>query len=139
MLKFKDNVHLPQNVLCHMSLVMCHVSHVTCHMSCVTCHNKKYIFTYIYIYYFIFLVCWAGWWRVCYQWGLPRLVLKYKYFCKFIWTLGSTQMSKVKFAPIELLPFKPFPRSKTNSESCCNWKVYLINVLYLFTYYLNLF
>ena len=50
-----------------MSCVTCHVSHVTCHMSCVTCNY----------YYFIFFgqSCEAYRWRVCYQRGLPRLVI----------------------------------------------------------------
>ena len=44
-----------------------HVSHVTCHMLCVTCHMSGVIF----------FKQDGGviWWRVCYQWGLPRLVL----------------------------------------------------------------
>ena len=56
-------------VRCHVSGVTCHVSHVTCHMSRVTCH----------MYFFLSFFFWQGgevyrWW-VCYQWGLPRLVL----------------------------------------------------------------
>ena len=56
-------------VMCHVSHVTCHVSHVTCHMSCVTCHvshvTKKNL-----------KKCGgASRWRVCYQQGLPRLVL----------------------------------------------------------------
>ena len=44
-----------------MSGVTCHMSRVTSHMSHVT--------------FFIFFgqSCEAFWWRVCYQWGLPRL------------------------------------------------------------------
>ena len=43
----------------------CHVSGVICHMSRVTCH-------------FLFgQRCEASQWRVCYQWGLPRLVFTF--------------------------------------------------------------
>ena len=56
-----------QNVSC----VMCHLSHVTCHVSHVTCH--------ILFFYFYFYFLWQSgkvyWWRVCYQRGLPRLVI----------------------------------------------------------------
>ena len=52
---------------CHMSHVTCHMSRTTCHMSLITC---------MYIFF------WgqsgeASRWRVCYQWGLPRLVLRH--------------------------------------------------------------
>ena len=49
-------------VTCHMSRVMCHVSRVTCHMSRVTKKNGK--------------SGGASRLRVCYQRGLPRLVLR---------------------------------------------------------------
>ena len=51
-LKFWENVHPPQRVMCHVSCVMCHVSHVTCHVSHVTCH---YFFYYI---FFCLIKCW---------------------------------------------------------------------------------
>ena len=47
-------------VTCHVSHVMCHVSHVMCHVSHVTCH---------------FFFGEAYWGRVCYQRGLPCLVI----------------------------------------------------------------
>ena len=50
---------------------MCHVSCVTCHMSRVTCHN---------FFFFVFFPRQCGeayWGRVCYQQGLPCLVLHY--------------------------------------------------------------
>ena len=51
-------------LVCHMSYVRCQVSHARCHMS---------------LYWFFLLLnlksCRASWWRVCYQPGLPRLVL----------------------------------------------------------------
>ena len=51
----------------NMSQVMCHVSRVTYHVSRVTCH----VFFVV-----VFLqIGEAYWWRVCYQPGLPRLVL----------------------------------------------------------------
>ena len=49
---------------------MCHMSHVTCHVSHVTCH--------MYFFYFLFFFGQSGeasQGRVCYQRGLPRLVL----------------------------------------------------------------
>ena len=46
-----------------MSRVTCHMSHVTCHVSLVTI-------------FFLFLQnVGPSHWRVCYQWGLPLLVL----------------------------------------------------------------
>ena len=55
-LKFGVNVHLPKCVTSHVSHVMCHMSHVTCNI-------------------FFGQKGGASQWRVCYQWGLPRLVL----------------------------------------------------------------
>ena len=48
---------------CHVSCVTCHVSHVTCHMSRVMFFSS-----------FFGQSGEAYRWRVCYQWGLPRLV-----------------------------------------------------------------
>ena len=53
-------------VMCNVSCVTCNVSRVTCHVSNVTCH------------FFFFFFGQSGEayrWRVCYQRGLPRLVL----------------------------------------------------------------
>ena len=55
---------------CHVSCVMCHMSRVMCHMSQVTCHMS-----FFYFYFFFGQSGEAYWWRVCYQRGLPRLVL----------------------------------------------------------------
>ena len=55
---------------CHMSRVMCHVSSVICNLSHVMC-QKKYDF----FFFFFGKIGLASWRRVCYQWGLPRLVL----------------------------------------------------------------
>ena len=55
----------------YVSYVMCHVSCVTCHVSRVMCHMSH-------IFFFSSLIGQRGaanWWRVCYQWGLPHLVL----------------------------------------------------------------
>ena len=49
-----------------MSRVMCHLSHVTCHVSHVACHMSLFFSSFFFG---------ASWWRVCYQLGLPRLVL----------------------------------------------------------------
>ena len=57
-----------------LSCVMCHMSRVTCHMSCVICHI-----------FFFFSSTFFGQsgeayqWRVCYQWGLPRLVCSHSH------------------------------------------------------------
>ena len=51
----------------HVSCVTYHISHVTCHMSCVTCTMCS----------FFFLQSGEVFgWRVCYERGLPRLVLE---------------------------------------------------------------
>ena len=56
--------------MCDMSGVVCHVSGVTCHMSRVRCQvsGVKCIF-------FFLQIGRATHWRVCYQGGLPHLVL----------------------------------------------------------------
>ena len=72
--------HVSQ-VMCHVSRVTCHLSHVTCHVSPVTCHlsrvtchmpKKNYIFLSLTR---IGQSGGASRWRVCYQQGLPRLVV----------------------------------------------------------------
>ena len=74
-LKFWENLHPTQCVLCHVSHVMCHLSHVTCHLSHVTCH-MSHVTCQSYLYHFkkIGQSGGASWWRVCYQRSLPRLV-----------------------------------------------------------------
>ena len=66
-LKFWQKFHLPWPVRCHVSCVTYHMSCVTCHMWRVLCHFFSSFFG-------------KGGeisrWRVCHQWGLPRLVLK---------------------------------------------------------------
>ena len=55
--------------------VMCHVSRFTCHLSHVTCHISIF---------FLFQIVGAIQWRVCYQPGLPLLVIVMfilSYFC----------------------------------------------------------
>ena len=65
-LKFWENVHLPPCVKCHISRFKCHMSHNKRRVSHVNLNfrikKKK-------------LNGGANCWRVCYQWGLPRLVL----------------------------------------------------------------
>ena len=53
-------------ITCHVSYVTCHVSRVTCHMSRVTCQQQKSGQS-----------GGASRSRVCYQRGLPRLVVIY--------------------------------------------------------------
>ena len=57
--KFWENVHFP---------VTCNVSCVTCHMSPIKYRVSQFLFVFG-------QSRWATWWRVCYQWGLRRLVL----------------------------------------------------------------
>ena len=60
-----------------MSKVTCHVSCVTCHMSHVTCH----------MFFFFFSQSGeASLWKVCYQRGLPRLVLMCTCTYSYIYT-----------------------------------------------------
>ena len=66
-----------------MSRVTCHLSHVTCDLSPVTCKKKNLHFVYNTKKQKqknnptqkIGQSGEANWWRVCYQRGLPRLVL----------------------------------------------------------------
>ena len=57
-----------------MSHVMCHVSHVTFYVSHVKCH-VSHVMCYMSIIIFFLQSDEAYWWRVCYQRGLPRLVV----------------------------------------------------------------
>ena len=61
-------------------IIMSHdVSHVTCHISRVTCQVSKVrcqVSHFILFIYLFWQSCVASQWRVCYQGGLPRLVLK---------------------------------------------------------------
>ena len=66
-LTFWQDVHIT-----HMSRVMCHMYKVTCHMSNIT--YNVFNFTDHYFFLFVLQLDGAGWWRVCYQWGLPHLV-----------------------------------------------------------------
>ena len=55
-----------------MSRVTYHVSHVTCHVSHVMCHMSQLLLL-LYIFFKQSVEVYR--WRVCYQRGLPRLVL----------------------------------------------------------------
>ena len=64
----------------NMSHVTCHVSRVTCHMSSVTCHMSKKNYILIFFFFSRTQIGQSGGasrWRVCYQRGLPCLVLAY--------------------------------------------------------------
>ena len=78
------------HVTCRVSRVTCHVSRVTCHLSHVTCHLSPVLFYFKFLIYFFSLKNkftkniyfkkirqngGASRWMVCYQRGLPRLVL----------------------------------------------------------------
>ena len=84
---FLHNGHHPLYATWHMSCVTCHVSCVMCHVSCVMClvsrvkcHMSGFTCQVSHVTYFFLFSSFfgrsgeAGWWRVCYQWGLPRLV-----------------------------------------------------------------
>ena len=72
-----ERIFIPHYVSC----VMLHMSCVTCHLSCVKCHVSPVTCPNIYIFFFCFTLIFfwqsggASWWRVCYQQGLPRLIL----------------------------------------------------------------
>ena len=87
-------------VMCHMSCVTCHVSHVSCHMSRVTCHVSGVTCNY---YYLFFLQSGeASRWRICYQWGLPHLVLvQFRYVgCPKTHLVVTIQIVKVNISLI---------------------------------------
>ena len=67
-LTFWEHVHCTLCVICHVSHVTCQFLCVNCHVSRVTCHTKNVLKN-------IGQRDWASWWSVCYQQGLPRLVL----------------------------------------------------------------
>ena len=67
------DVHV-SHFTCHISCVTCLVSHVTCHMSRFTC-RVSHVFCLLFFSFFLKQSGGASWWRVCYQWGLPRVVL----------------------------------------------------------------
>ena len=81
-LKFWENAHLPlcvtfhvSHITCHKSGVRCQVSGVRCQISGVRCHMSN----------FFLQSAGVSQWRVCYQRGLPRLVLislQLKMICK---------------------------------------------------------
>ena len=87
---------------CHMSHVSCQVSGVRCQVSGVRCHmsNVRYHMSGVTCHFF---VCFFGqiggarWWRVCYQWGLPRLVIADLYcspvFNSFYLSIKSPSLS----------------------------------------------
>ena len=96
----------------HVSCVTCHVSPVTCHLSPVTCH-----LSHVEIFFKFFLTkkniqkkCpkkigqsgGASRWRVCYQQGLPCLVLKY--------------VIEIFFLPKYLNIFKHFTCNEINTK-----------------------
>ena len=45
-------------------------------MSCVTCHMLQFLLLLFFLFYFFWPNGEASWWRVCYQRGLPRVVLQ---------------------------------------------------------------
>ena len=75
-LQFSHNIHYSLFVQCHMSGVTYQVMHVGCHISLFMCHVPCVMCYVSYVIYIFFLQSgWVGWLRLCYQQGLPRLVL----------------------------------------------------------------
>ena len=113
---------------------MCHVSHVMCHMSRVTCHNVHVIF-----FFFLLFSGQSGEayrWRVCYQRGLPRLVLIYSIHSH---NMGSQNPSKRFYwyasvcDSMSVIPeyFKHLP------TNCINFKVLKQLLWKIWTFLLN--
>ena len=71
---------------------ICQVSHVTCHMSCVTCHIDSGE---------------ASQWRVCYQRGLPCLVLIAKRRKKFELVGGGSVFNGTMPSSFYKTPYPP--------------------------------
>ena len=109
--------------MCQVSCVTCHVSCVTCHVSHVTCHMSIF-----FIFLFFFGQSGQAYrWRVCYQRGLPRLV---------IYILGSSwnnafyhlYLSRIVLAPFSFLYLcgRDYSDQNDNSQqfdprSLCQW------------------
>ena len=61
------------HTMCHVSRITCQMSHFTCHLTCITSQVSNVT------HFFFFFLLESGrvsLWRVCYQWGLPRLVFR---------------------------------------------------------------
>ena len=74
-----------------MSHIMCRMSHVTCHKPCVTCPMSC-----VTCYIFLGQSCEPYWQRLCYQQGLPRLVL-YHFECMFLRKVFNQSIFFVNF------------------------------------------
>ena len=92
--------------MCNVSHITCHGLRVTCHVSPVTCQNiflhKKNLKRKLKNHFFFIVQSGgAGWWRVCYQRGLPRLVLKWtlKHQSKF--PLGTVLLHTVQYSTVQ--------------------------------------
>ena len=96
----------------HLSHVTCHVSPVTCHVSRLTCHMSHVTFISIYIYFFCRQSGETSRWRVCFQWGLPRLVVMKK------------SRIRARLGPLVLVWFKStntIPWVQINTMSHCQY------------------
>ena len=74
--------------MCYMSGITCHVSHVPCQVSHVKCHMSG-------VSVFFLQSVEARWWRVFYQWGLPRLVY-YGSRKKYIWRSFTLSLCHIR-------------------------------------------
>ena len=63
---------LHHTTMSHVSHITCQISHFTCHLSCIT-----FQVSHVTHFFLLFFLLESGsWWRVCYQWGLPRIVFR---------------------------------------------------------------
>ena len=74
----------------NMSLVTCHVSHVTCHLSRFT-----FRMSHLTCNFFFRQRCGAYRWKVCYQQGLPRLVVSKSLACGGVQALIKLLVSTI--------------------------------------------
>ena len=90
----------------NLSYVKCHMSCVTYHLSCVTCvmcHMYKKTKKKQYVFFLVEQSVGASRWRVCYQWGLPRLVC---YITEYSMALASHLLKTLQIY-VSLLPYIP--------------------------------
>ena len=103
--------HYVSHVKCQASPVTCHVSHVTCHLSPSSGGARQ--------------------WRVCYLWGLPRLVwitvtlLETQHL---IYSLNHEWYQLFKFCSLFVKEFLDFLAMPRNLYQVCGLKTKIINM-----------
>ena len=123
-LKFWENVHPTLYEMCHVSCVRCHLSPVTCHVSPVTfqniCFKQNCIIKKNPLKYWKSGEAWR--WRVCYQRGLPRLVLSVR--TKWKVTLKTLKKYFKFLNQIIALPNCLINLLNTRDRKCCIYLYY---------------